>query len=140
MHLRRARDHADRCYASPLTLDDLADIAHLSKYHFVRLFKATYGVTPMEHVSRRRIERAQDLLRATNLTVTEVCFGVGFSSLGSFSARFKAIVGETPTEFQRRYADGAPHIPGCFVFMWGLAETRVDGSATGEKRRDATPS
>ena len=140
VHLRRARDHADRCYAAPLTLDDLAAVACMSKYHFVRLFKATYGVTPMEHLSQRRIERAQDLLRATNLTVTEVCFAVGFSSLGSFSARFKAIVGETPTHFQRRYAAGAPHIPGCFVFMWGLAERRPAGSASEEKRRDRAPS
>jgi AraC-like DNA-binding protein len=124
VHLRRARDHADAHYAEELTLDELAGVANLSKYHFVRLFKATYGVSPMEHVSRRRLERAQDLLRATNLTVTEVCVAVGFSSLGSFSSRFRALVGETPSAFQRRYADGAPHIPGCFVFMWGLAERR----------------
>ena len=60
----------------------MASVAGLSKYHFLRLFKATYGLTPMEYVSQRRIERAQDLLRATNLTVTEVCMLVGFSSLG----------------------------------------------------------
>lgn len=124
VHLRRARDHADRSYADGVDLDELAAVANLSKYHFVRLFRATYGGTPMEYVSRRRIERAQDLLRATNLTVTEVCFAVGFSSLGSFSTRFRALVGESPSAFQRRYADGAPHIPGCFVFMWGLAERR----------------
>jgi AraC-like DNA-binding protein len=94
----------------------------MSKYHFLRLFSSTYGITPMEYVSQRRIERAQDLLRATNLTVTEVCFAVGFSSLGSFCSRFRALIGESPSEFQRRYADGAPHIPGCFIFMWGLAE------------------
>ena len=71
------------------------------------------------------MERAQDLLRATNLTVTEVCHAVGFTSLGSFSSRFRELVGETPSEFQRRWAaTGAPHIPGCFVFMWGLAERR----------------
>ena len=142
VHLRRARDLADRSYASPLSLADLAAAAGLSKHHFVRLFKATYGTTPMDYVSQRRIERAQDLLRATNLTVTEVCFAVGFSSLGSFSSRFRALVGESPSEFQRRYADGAPHIPGCFVFMWGLAEHRrpVSDSAIGEKRRGVTPS
>src|SRR5215510_2131134 len=103
VHLRRARDHADRNYAEPLTLDELADTAGLSKYHFTRLFKATYGITPMAYVSERRIERAQDLLRATNLTVTEICFAVGFSSLGSFSSRFSAVVGETPSGFQARY-------------------------------------
>ena len=73
-------------------------------------------------------------MRATNLTVTEVCHAVGFSSLGSFSSRFHELVGETPSEFQRRWAAaGTPHIPGCFVFMWGLAERR--GSATEEKPR-----
>ncbi len=123
VHLRRARDHADRHYAEPLDLDALAAVAGVSKFHFQRLFTATYGVSPAAHLSQRRVERAQDLLRATNLTVTEVCHAVGFSSLGSFSRRFKELVGETPSEFQRRWArTGAPRIPGCFVFMWGLAE------------------
>jgi AraC-like DNA-binding protein len=122
VHLRRARDHADRSYAEPLDVESLAAVAGLSKFHFLRLFKATYGLTPGEYVSQRRIERAQDLLRATNLTVTEVCHAVGFTSLGSFSSRFRALVGESPSDFQRRYAAGAPHIPGCYVFMWGLAE------------------
>jgi AraC-like DNA-binding protein len=133
VHLRRARDHADRHYATPLDLATLASIAGISKFHFQRLFTATYGVSPAAHISLRRVERAQDLLRATNLTVTEVCYAVGFSSLGTFSRRFREIVGETPTEFQRRWAaTGAPHIPGCFVFMWGLAERR--DSAIEEKR------
>jgi len=140
VHLRRARDHADRHYAEPLTLDELAGIACMSKYHFARLFRATYGITPMEHVSQRRIERAQDLLRATNLTVTEVCVAVGFSSLGSFSSRFRALVGESPSDFQRRYADGAPHIPGCYVFMWGLAERERAKSAIAEKHDEGTAS
>jgi AraC-like DNA-binding protein len=139
-HLRRARDYADRSYAEPLSLEEMAAVACLSKYHFARMFKATYGVAPMEHVSERRIERAQDLLRATNLTVTEVCFAVGYSSLGSFSSRFHALVGESPSDFQRRYADGAPHIPGCMIFMWGLAERRASGSAIEEKRSDARSS
>jgi AraC-like DNA-binding protein len=123
VHLRRARDHADRHYAEPLDLAALAAVASMSKYHFQRLFTATYGVSPAAHVSRRRVERAQDLLRATNLTVTEVCHLVGFSSLGSFSSRFRELVGETPSAFQRRYAGSAPHVPGCYVFMWGLTET-----------------
>lgn len=143
VHLRRARDHADRHYADAVDVAALADVAGLSKYHFLRLFKATYGLTPGEYLSQRRIERAQDLLRATNLTVTEVCHAVGFSSLGSFSSRFRVVVGESPSDFQRRYAAGAPHIPGCFVFMWGLAE-RLPGEgqdpAIEEKRRRPTPS
>ena len=133
VHLRRARDFADRHYAEPMSLGEIAGVAGLSKYHFLRLFRATYGITPMEYVSQRRIERAQDLLRATNLTVTEVCFAVGFSSLGSFSSRFRQLVGESASVFQRRYAGGAPHIPGCFVFMWGLAERDRSHSAIEEK-------
>ena len=131
VHLRRARDHADRNYAEPLDLSALAAVAGISKYHFQRLFKATYGLTPAAYLTQRRIARSQDLLRATNLTVTEVCHAVGFSSLGSFSSRFRELVGETPSEFQRRYAEsGAPRIPGCYVFQWGLAER----SAIQEKR------
>lgn len=124
-HLRRARDHVDRHFAEPLDLETLAGIAGISKYHFQRLFTATYGRSPAVYLSERRVERAQDLLRATNLTVTEVCHAVGFSSLGSFSSRFRELVGEAPSAFQRRWAaTGAPRIPGCHVFMWGLAERR----------------
>lgn len=136
VHLRRARDLADREFAQPIDLDRLAGAAGLSKYHFLRSFKATYGLSPAAYVSQRRIERAQDLLRATSLTVTEVCHAVGFASLGSFSTRFRALVGVSPTEFQQRYVDGAPRIPGCFVFLWGLAES----SATEKKRWEDTSS
>ena len=130
VHLRRARDHIDRHYAEPLDLGTVAAVAGISKYHFQRLFAATYGRSPAAYQSQRRVERAQDLLRATNLTVTEVCHAVGFTSLGSFSSRFRELVGETPQEFQRRWAaTGAPRIPGCFVFMWGLAERRKPGEA-----------
>lgn len=130
VHLRRAHDFVDKNYAEPLDLETLAGVAGMSKFHFQRLFTATYGVSPDAFHSQRRIERAQDLLRATNLTVTEVCHAVGFSSLGSFSDRFRTLVGVSPTEFQRRYAEGAPHIPGCYVFMWGLVER---SSASEEK-------
>ena len=142
VHLRRARDHADRHYTQPLDLETLASVAGLSKFHFQRLFTATYGLSPAEHLSRRRVERAQDLLRATNLTVTEVCHAVGFSSLGSFSSRFRRLVGESPSQFQRRYAaTGAPHIPGCLIFMWGLAERGpAEPSASEEKHPDGRPS
>ena len=133
VHLRRARDHVDRHYAEPLDLEVMARAAGLSKFHFHRLFAATYGITPAAYVSRRRVERAQDLLRATNLTVTEVCHAVGFSSLGSFSSRFREIVGETPRQFQQRWGATAPRIPGCFVLMWGLAE-RGSSFASQEKR------
>lgn len=134
VHLRRARDHLDRNFASDVGLDEAARIARVSKFHFLRLFAAAYGVTPGVYLANRRMERAQDLLRTTNLTVTEVCMAVGYSSLGSFTTRFRATTGETPAAFQRRWAaNGAPRIPGCFVFMWGLAERHDDGSAIQEK-------
>ena len=98
--------------------------AGTSARSFARCFAATYGETPIRYLTRRRIERAQDLLRFANLTVTEVCMAVGFSSLGSFSSRFRELVGCSPREFQRRYAQGAPHIPGCYIFMRGLVERR----------------
>jgi AraC-like DNA-binding protein len=138
VHLRRARDHIDRHYAEPLDLATLAEVAGVSKYHFQRLFLATYGVSPAEHLTRRRLERAQDLLRATGLTVTEVCHAVGFSSLGTFSRRFRGVVGESPTEFQRRWGADAPRIPGCFVLMWGLAESGGT-SARSEKPAGESP-
>ena len=76
-------------------------------------------------LGERRVERAQDLLRTSNLTVTEICHAVGYSSLGSFSVRFREVTGETPSAFQSRYAvRGAPRIPGCWVFMSGLVERR----------------
>jgi AraC-like DNA-binding protein len=139
-HLRRARDLADTRYAEPLDLDALAAAANVSKYHFARSFADTYGDTPMRYLTRRRIERAQDLLRTANLTVTEICMMVGFSSLGSFSSRFRELVGETPTQYRDRWAaTGGPHIPGCFLFMRGVdawpAAAPDDTSPLDEQRR-----
>ena len=95
------------------------------------------------YLTERRIERAQDLLRATNLTVTEVCMLVGYSSLGSFSTTFRQLVGVSPSAYQAKFAaDGVPPIPGCFVFMHGLSD-RADGgakSATSEKPGREPPS
>ena len=130
-HLRRARDHIDRHYSAPLDLDQLAAIARISKSHFATSFEAVYGETPIRYLTRRRIERAQDLLRAANLTVTEVCMAVGFASLGSFSARFKELVGETPTAYRDRWAArGGPHVPGCYLFMRGALDP---GGTTGSR-------
>jgi AraC-like DNA-binding protein len=132
VHLRRARDLIDRDYAEALDLDGLARAAGVSKFHFLRCFAASYGRTPGVYLAERRIERAQDLLRATNLTVTEVCMLVGYSSLGSFSSRFRQLVGVSPSAYQARWAaTGAPRIPGCFVFMHGLSDR-----ATSEKPAD----
>lgn len=128
-HLRRARDLADRRYAERLDLDALARAASVSKYHFSRGFALAYGETPVRYLTRRRIERAQDLLRAANLTVTEVCMLVGFSSLGSFSSRFREVVGEPPTSYRARWAKtGGPHIPGCYLFMKGVVTDPPPGN------------
>lgn len=142
VHLRRARDHIDRHFTDAVDLDTAASVAGFSKFHFHRLFVAAYGLTPAQHLSQRRIERAQDYLRATSLTVTEVCAAVGFSSLGSFSSRFSEIVGQTPSAFQAHYAhSGAPRVPGCFVFMRGVTAGQPPaGKSASEEKRPATPS
>lgn len=133
VHLRRARDTIDRDYAEPLDLDGLARTANVSKFHFLRCFAATYGRTPARYLAERRIERAQDLLRATNLTVTEVCHLVGYTSLGSFSSRFRELVGVTPSAYQAEFAAiGAPRIPGCFVLMHGLSDRRTGTTAASD--------
>jgi AraC-like DNA-binding protein len=117
--LRLAKDAMDRDWAEPLDLDAVAATAGYSRYHFVRLFKQAYGETPGQYLSRRRIERAQELLRSANLTVTEVCMLVGFTSLGTFCTRFKQQVGMTPGEFQAKaHVAGPAPIPGCFVLFW----------------------
>jgi len=137
-HLRRARDHIDRNYREPLDLDGLARVAGLSKYHFARSFEAAYGETPIRYLTRRRIERAQDLLRVANLTVTEVCMAVGFTSLGSFSARFSLLVGESPTAYRNRWAArGGPHVPGCFLFMRGVLNHAETAGVAQSGRSDA---
>ena len=132
-HLRRARDHIDRHYRQQLDLDQVARVAGVSKFHFGRSFEATYGETPIRYLTRRRIERAQDLLRLANLTVTEVCMAVGFASLGSFSSRFTALVGESPLAYRDRWAArGGPHVPGCYLFMRGVLDPA--GTATSGDR------
>ncbi|CAL99690.1 AraC family transcriptional regulator [Saccharopolyspora erythraea NRRL 2338] len=113
--LRQAKDLMDRDWARPLDVDAVAARAGYSRNHFVRSFRAAYGQTPGRYLSGRRIERAQDLLRNANLTVTEICFLVGFSSLGSFCTRFKEQVGITPAEFRRASPPAA--VPGCFALM-----------------------
>jgi len=112
-HLRRARDRMDREYSRPLDVAELARTALMSSAHFSRQFRATYGETPYGYLMTRRIERAKSLLRRGDLSVTEVCFEVGCSSLGSFSARFTQLVGETPTAYRARDHSALAGIPGC---------------------------
>lgn len=131
-HLRRARDLIDRNFAEPLDLDAMAAAAGFSRYHFARGFRAAYGETPGRYLTRRRVERAQDLLRSADLTVTEICHIVGFSGLGSFSSTFSVLVGVSPTEYRGRYAQRAvAPIPSCYAKAWGRPPPRT---ASREKR------
>jgi AraC-like DNA-binding protein len=112
-HLRRARDLMDREYASQIDVAALARVALMSDGHFSRQFRATYGETPYSYLMTRRIERAKALLRRGDLSVTEVCMAVGCTSLGSFSARFTEVVGETPTAYRARDHSMLAGVPGC---------------------------
>lgn len=111
--LRQARDRMDRDYALPLDVPALASTALMSPAHFSRRFKEAYSETPYSYLMTRRIERAKALLRIGDLSVTEVCFAVGCSSLGSFSSRFSELVGETPSEYRARNHDDLHGVPGC---------------------------
>ena len=111
-HLRHARDLMDREYARPLNVAALARAALMSTAHFSRQFRATYGETPYAYLMTRRIERAKALLRG-DMSVTEVCMAVGCTSLGSFSARFTQLVGETPTAYRARDHGALASVPSC---------------------------
>jgi transcriptional regulator GlxA family with amidase domain len=111
--LRRARDLMDREYASPLDVAALARTALMSTAHFSRQFRDAYGETPYAYLMTRRIERAKALLRRGDLSVTEVCLAVGCTSLGSFSARFTELVGETPTAYRDSDHAALATVPGC---------------------------
>ncbi len=113
--LRRVRDRIDREYAQPLDVEALARGAHMSAGHLSRQFRLAYGESPYSYLMTRRIERAMALLRRGDLSVTEVCFAVGCSSLGTFSTRFTELVGMPPSEY-RRVAEGTKtDIPPCIT-------------------------
>ena len=116
--LLRARDAMDRAYAEPLDVPAVAAVAHFSEAHFIRCFRAAFGETPHRYLQRRRVERSMFLLRETARSVTDICFDVGFMSLGTFSRTFREIVGETPTEY--RASNGPVMAPNC---IW-MAATR----------------
>jgi AraC-like DNA-binding protein len=114
--LLRSRDAIDRSFAEPLDIPTLASIACLSPSAYIRSFKAAFGDTPHRYLQRRRIERAMYLLRATDQPIGDVCFQVGFGSIGTFGRTFQAIVGESPTEYRGRGA--VPDVPTVFVKRW----------------------
>src|SRR3954465_13936225 len=111
--LRRVRDRMDREYARPLDVEALARGAHMSAGHLSRQFKLAYGESPYAYLMTRRIERAMALLRRGDLSVTEVCFEVGCSSLGTFSTRFTELVGLSPSAYRERAATGSGELPSC---------------------------
>jgi AraC-like DNA-binding protein len=131
--LLRARDAMDRSFADGLDIAALADSVHLSRAHFIRSFRAAFGETPHRYLQRRRIERAMALLRESERSVTEICFDVGFSSLGSFSRTFREIVGLSPRAYREQAAARAD-VPGCIVMAWDRP------SGTFGEDRSATPS
>ena len=112
-HLRRARDLIDRQYALPLDVPTMAQRALMSPAHFSRQFRAAYGETPYAYLMTRRIERAKALLRAGDMSVTDVCMAVGCTSLGSFSARFTELVGQTPTSYRAGDHAALRNVPSC---------------------------
>ncbi len=111
--LRRVRDRIDREYAQPLDVEALARDANMSAGHFSREFRAAYGEPPYGYLMTRRIERAMALLRRGDLSVTEVCFEVGCSSLGTFSTRFTELVGTPPSAYRREAAQATAGLPAC---------------------------
>ncbi|MFJ6759474.1 MULTISPECIES: helix-turn-helix domain-containing protein [unclassified Streptomyces] len=115
VRLRRARDTMDRDYAQPLDVPALANVALMSPGHFSRSFRAAFGETPYSYLMTRRVERAKALLRRGDLSVTEVCFEVGCTSLGSFSSRFTELVGETPSAYRARRHEAGAAIPACIA-------------------------
>ena len=111
--LRRVRDRIDREYAQPLDVEALARGAHMSAGHLSREFRIAYGESPYGYLMTRRIERAMALLRRGDLSVTDVCFEVGCSSLGTFSTRFTELVGVSPSAYRRAAAQTTEGLPAC---------------------------
>ena len=144
--LLRARDAMDRAYAEPLDVRTVAAIAHVSEAHFSRSFRAVFGETPHRYLQRRRVERSMFLLRETDRSVTDICFDVGFTSLGTFSRTFRDIVGETPSDY--RLGNGPIIAPNCvqmaytrprFAARDAGADINATSSSFGEAKASAAP-
>ena len=124
--LRRARDRMDREYAQPLDVPALARTALMSAGHFSRRFREAYSETPYSYLMTRRIERAKALLRRGDLSVTDVCFAVGCTSLGSFSSRFTELVGDTPSVYRARNHDEMRPLPACQTMVMNRPRKNKD--------------
>jgi AraC-like DNA-binding protein len=121
--LSRAREFIDHCYDHPLSLDQMSSKACFSRYHFLRLFRQAFNKTPHQYLIERRIEKAKELLGSEDIRVTDVCFEVGFQSLGSFSSLFHKYVGHPPITYRekvRQSQRAKRHVPGCFLVMYRL--------------------
>jgi AraC-like DNA-binding protein len=134
-HLLRAKDLVDARYFEPLDVARMAAAAGLSRAHFSREFRRTFGVSPHEYLLTRRLERAAHLLRGTDRSVLEICSSVGLQSLGSFTTSFKRIYGRTPTEYRASFPPAAAMavVPGCVVRAYGRPRNRTfreDSAAT----------
>ena len=121
----------DRTFAQALCIPRLAEIAGVSEAHFIRTFRSTFSETPHRYLQRRRVERAMFLLRATDRNVTDICFDVGFGSLGTFSRTFHDIVGESPTAFRQRGC--MPAVPTCFMMAWSRPSSFGEARSSGQR-------
>ncbi|MGW6899023.1 helix-turn-helix transcriptional regulator [Streptomyces sp. NPDC054919] len=139
VRLRRTRDMMDRDYAEPLDVPALARAAHMSPGHFSRSFRAAFGETPYSYLMTRRIERAKALLRRGDLSVTEVCFAVGCTSLGSFSSRFTELVGETPSAYRARPHEQDAAVPACIAKIFTRPVRNAEPVRHGEAKHAARP-
>ncbi len=124
-HLLRAKDLADARYFEPLDVDDMAGAAGLSRAHFSREFRRTFGEPPHSYLLRRRLERAANLLRTTDRSVADICFSVGLQSVGSFTTTFKRTFGRTPTEYRAAYPPASlqARVPACFMRLYAPPKT-----------------
>jgi AraC-like DNA-binding protein len=125
-HLRSARSIMDASYHLPLDVDTIAGCAGFSRYYFIRAFRRAFGITPHQYLIQRRIDRAQALLAHSELTITEICFAVGFQSLGSFSALFHRQTGQSPSAYRTRAQEQHSRLyrsaPNCFLIMYGVSQ------------------
>lgn len=123
--LRLARRFIDRHYATPLTIEQLSREAALSPYHFIRLFRRVYKQTPHQYLIQQRIARAKELLRTTDLPITEICIAVGFESLGSFSTLFSKVAGISPSAYRSSVKPAAKpgYIPLCVCLLHGIDDS-----------------
>lgn len=131
-HLLRAKDLADGRYFEPLTVPDLARSAGLSPSHFSREFRRAFGEAPHQYLLTRRLERAAALLRNTDRSVTEICFAVGLSSVGSFTSSFHRVYGTAPLAYRAAFPPARRHIrvPSCVAEAYGRPKNRTFGEAT----------